>query len=250
MTIARGSSPTSLFIATPAYNNQVYASYATCLMKFVLQAHEAGMRVFYAHTLSSSLITKARNILARQFLQSDYSHLLFIDADMTFRPEDLMRLLDADKDVIAAICPRKEINWPAVAAFARAHPDATPQALAQAGASYGTYELLTDDPVFLDQPVEVGAIGTGIMLIKRAAFDRVRAAPGHQVISEGPDAGEDIFFDTTFADGRYVSEDISFCRRFRAAGGRVWGAPWFRVGHIGNHEFIGDLAAADGRVAG
>ena len=250
MIIARGSSPISLYIATPAYNNQVYASYATCLMKFVLQAHELGMRVFYAHTLSSSLITKARNILARQFLESDYTHLLFIDADMTFRPEDLMRLVDADKDVIAAICPRKEINWAAVAAFARAHPDATPDALAQAGASYGTYELLSDDPVFLDQPVEVGAIGTGIMLIKRAAFERVRAAPGHHVVSEGADAGEDIFFDTEYVGGRYVSEDISFCRHFRAAGGRIFGAPWFRVGHIGNHEFVGDLAAAGGRISG
>ncbi len=243
MTIARGSSPISLFIATPAYNNQVYASYATCLMKFVLQAHESGMRVFYAHTLSSSLITKARNLLVRQFLASDYSHLLFIDADMTFRPQDVMRLVDADKDVIAAICPRKEIDWAAVAAHARAYPGATPASLAQAGASYGTYELLSNDAVMLGEPVEVAAIGTGIMLIKRAAFERVRAAPGHHAVTRGADVGEEIFFDTEYADGLYISEDVAFCRHFRAAGGRVWGAPWFRVGHIGNHEFMGDLAA-------
>jgi len=242
MSVAPGSSPISLFVATPAYNNQVYASYATCLMKFVLQAHEGGMRVFYAHTVSSGLITKARNILARKFLESDYTHLLFIDADMTFRPEDLMRLVEADKDVIAAICPRKEINWPAVADFARVHPHAAPADLAQAGASYGTYELMSNDPVMLDRPVEVAAIGTGIMLIRRAAFERLRAAPGHQVVTKGADEGEEIFFDTEYADGLYVSEDIAFCRRFRAAGGEVWGAPWFRVGHIGNHEFIGDLA--------
>ena len=102
--------------------------------------------------------------------------------------------------------------------------------------------------MFLDQPVEVGAIGTGIMLIKREAFERVRAAPGHQTITQGADAGEDIFFDTEVANGLYVSEDITFCRHFRAAGGRVWGAPWFRVGHIGNHEFMGDLAAANATI--
>ena len=243
MAKAPGSSPVSLFVATPAYNNQVYASYATCLMKFVLTAHEAGMRVFYAHTVSSSLITKARNILARRFLESDYSHLLFIDADMTFRTEDLMGLVTADKEVIAAICPRKAIDWQAAAQFARRHPHAPADAVEQAGASYGTYETLTGEPFAVDAPVEVAAIGTGIMLIKRAAFERLRAAPGHKTISCGTDAGEEIFFDTEFADGLYISEDISFCRHFRAAGGQVWGAPWFHVGHIGNHEFVGDLAA-------
>lgn len=233
----------SLMIATPTYNQQVMASYATCLVQLVMQAHLSGVRVQNIHTTSSALLAQSRNQLAHSFLQSTCTHLLFIDSDMVFRADDVLRLLDEDKEVIAAICPRKLIDWQAAADHARRHPQASAEEVQLASAIYAGYEPLHAGPFDANAPLEVVSIGTGIMLIQREAFERIRRLPGHRVTQVGSDRGIEVFFDTDFVGGQFVSEDISFCQRLRAAGGRIFGAPWFRVGHIGSHEFTSDLAA-------
>lgn len=239
------SAARSLCVASPIYNDQCYGSYAHALLALqaALFRREIGME--YAWTRSSSLITIARNLLADWFLQrTACSHLLFVDADMVFRSEDVLRMLDADLDVIAAICPRKAIHWDNVASAARQHPSLDAAALALAGASYGTFELL--DPAAglpLDRPVEVTGIGTGIMLIKREVLLRLREAhPQATAPVPGERRRMHSFFELERDEhGNPLSEDISFCRRWRAIGGKVHGAPWFEVGHLGTHEFRGNL---------
>ena len=233
----------SLMIATPTYNQQVMASYATCLVQLVMQAHLNGVLVQNIHTTSSALLAQSRNQLTHAFLQSSCTHLLFIDSDMVFRADDVLRLLDEDKEVIAAICPRKLIDWQAAAEHARRHPQASAEEVQLASAIYAGYEPLQAGPFDTNAPLEVVSIGTGIMLIRREAFERIRCLPAHRTIQSGVDRGIEVFFDTDFVDGQFVSEDISFCKRLRAAGGRIFGAPWFRIGHIGSHEFTSDLAA-------
>jgi len=237
----------SVLIATPAYNNQVCASYVTSLVGFMAAAAREGIAVDYAHTISSSLIPIARNKLAHYFLQhTACTHLLFIDGDMTWRADDLIRMLRTDLDVVAAICPRKAMNWDSLRATLKADPTASDEMLRMALASYGTFQLLEPHATLaLDEVVEVTAIGTGIMLIRRDVFERLRAASPQAAIRSGASAGEHVFFDTELTDdGVYLSEDITFCRRWRAIGGKVHAAPWFRVGHIGNYEHVGDLAVS------
>ena len=41
----------------------------------------------------------------------DYTHLLFIDAEIAFNPESVFRMLDLDEDVVTGVYPRKQINW-------------------------------------------------------------------------------------------------------------------------------------------
>ncbi len=233
----------SLMIATPTYNQQVAASYATCLVQLVMQAHLNGILVQNIHTTSSALLAQSRNQLAHRFMQSECTHLLFIDSDMVFRADDVLRLLHEDKEVIAAICPRKLIDWQAAADYARRHPQASAAEVQLASALYAGYEPLQAGPFEVDAPLEVVSIGTGIMLIRREAFERLRRLPDHRTIQLGPDRGIEVFFDTSFADGQFVSEDIAFCKRLRLAGARIHGAPWFRIGHVGNHEFVSDLPA-------
>jgi hypothetical protein len=238
-----GHAAVSLMIATPTYNQQVTASYATCLVQLTMQAHLNGVRVQNIHTTSSALLAQSRNQLTHAFLQSPCTHLLFIDSDMVFRADDVLRLLDEDKEVIAAICPRKQIDWQAAATHARRYPQASADEVQLAGAIYAGYEPLQSGPFDANAPLEVVSIGTGIMLIRREAFERIRRLPSHRTIEAGTDRGIEVFFDTDFVDGQFISEDISFCKRLRAAGGRIFGAPWFRIGHIGNHEFTSDLVA-------
>jgi GT2 family glycosyltransferase len=207
-----------------------------------MQAHLNGVRAQNIQTTSSALLAQSRNRLTHAFLQGNCTHLLFIDSDMVFRADDVLRLLDEDKKVVAAICPRKQIDWQAAAAHARRYPQASAEEVQLASAMHAGHEPLQAGPFDANTPLEVASIGTGIMLIRREAFEHIRRLPGHRTIQAGSDRGIEVFFDTDFVDGQFVSEDISFCRRLRAAGGRIFGAPWFRIGHIGNHEFISDLA--------
>ncbi|TWG79013.1 hypothetical protein L602_000800000820 [Cupriavidus gilardii J11] len=239
--------PTSVLVASPIYNDQCYGSYTHSLLQLQAACHQQGIGFEYAWTKSSSLITIARNLLADWFLKrTRCTHLLFIDADMVFRSADVLKMLQADLDVIAAMCPRKEINWANVASAARHRPDMDPRDLARVSGSYGTFQLAGAGNRFSVQtPVEVERIGTGIMLIKRHVLECM-AMKYPDATMRAPDRSGDermhVFFDLGRDEhGDMLSEDIMFCKRWRDLGGKVFGAPWFEVGHIGSHEFRGSL---------
>ena len=71
----------------------------------------------YAHGINfrittlrnESLVTRARNILTAMFLESDCSHLMFIDADIEFDAESILRALAYDKPIMAAAYPKKAL---------------------------------------------------------------------------------------------------------------------------------------------
>ena len=54
---------------------------------------------------------KAQEITANRIIYGNYTHLLFIDADIGFSEKSIFRMLDFDKDVVAGIYPRKAIDW-------------------------------------------------------------------------------------------------------------------------------------------
>ena len=239
----------SVLVASPVYNDQCYGSYTHSLLQLQAALLGRGVGFQYAWTKSSSLITIARNLLVAWFLnRTSCTHLLFVDADMVFRSGDVLAMLDADKDVIAAMCPRKEINWVNIADVARKNPDLPAHELSRLAGSYGTFRLShPNDGLPLNAPVEVEGIGTGIMLIKRAVFAEMKTAYpdavtlSHDATFKGQQI--DTFFDLgRDTNGVMLSEDLMFCKRWRDIGGKIYGAPWFEVGHIGSYEFRGSIA--------
>ena len=70
----------------------------------------AGIPFSYNTLMNESLITRARNLLAHTFLQSNSTHLMFIDADIGFNANDIISMINVDKDIICGIYPKKEIN--------------------------------------------------------------------------------------------------------------------------------------------
>ena len=242
----------NLGIATPAYNNTVLMSYANTLFGIQAAAMNAGIGCRLLWSSSSSVIAVARNLLVDEFLRDDrLTHLLFIDADMAFPPEDLMRMLAACEslephDVVAAICPRKRLNWERVMAAARMQPQLAGEDLAAlAGSFEGMFKPLSGrmEDVFEDRPVEVEAIGTGVMLISRSVLEHLMAHGVQRVRMGSQQIGLNVFFEETVVNGIHTSEDISFCHKVRRAGGRVWGVPWFRMTHGGNYDHVGDIGA-------
>jgi hypothetical protein len=198
---------------------------------------------------NESLITRARNALAHNFLKTDCTHLMFIDADIRFNPGDIPPMVDADKEIICGIYPKKEINWQSV-------KDAVERGVAVDQLKHHTgsfvVNLVEYSPtvtVPINQPVEIWNGGTGFMLIKREVFeqlaDKVPTYVNDVTDLSGSIKNDEIkeYFTTSIEEGtrRLLSEDYHFCNIWRKAGGKVWAAPWVQLAHIGTYAFEGQL---------
>jgi hypothetical protein len=248
-----------LFIATPMYGGNCNGLYMKACLDLQGLCQQYGMEVRFSFLFNESLITRARNYLVDEFLRSGYSHLLFIDSDILFNPQDVLALLALDKDVIGGPYPKKSINWKNV--FAGAKRILSDPNFDASKFNPGELEGLVGDYVFnpvpgttqfkVTEPLEVMEIGTGFMMVKRAVFDRFREEYPH--LNYKPDhVGQANFdgtryihayFDTVIDPDshRYLSEDYMFCQYWRAIGGQIWLCPWMKTQHVGTYAFTGDM---------
>lgn len=247
-----------LFVATPMYGGMAHGMYVKSCLDLQGLMSRYGVEVKFSFLFNESLITRARNYLVDEFLRSDCTHLLFIDSDIHYNPQDIVALMALDKDVIGAPYPKKSINWNNVASAARKNPDI--------GA--GELENLVGDYVFnvvhgtkqfqVTEPLEVLEIGTGLMMVKREVFTKMEEA--YPTIRYKPDhVGQANFdgsryihayFDTVIdtkdsitggGSDRYLSEDYMFCQMWRKIGGEIYLCPWMRTQHIGTYAFTGNM---------
>ncbi len=100
-----------VFIATPCFGGLVSQHYMQSVISLIQYAGQAGFDAMLALLGHDSLITRSRNTLVTQFLNSPASHLLFIDADICFDPQQVHEMLAFDQEVVAGIYPLKVINW-------------------------------------------------------------------------------------------------------------------------------------------
>jgi hypothetical protein len=250
MTEYAGARAPSIFLATPAYGGLASIQFFQSLL--VLQpacaAREVGLEI--ALTGGDALITRARSALAARFLdETAHTHLMFVDADIAFRPEALFRLLDSGRDVIGGVYPLKRIYWDKVVQAVRGG------AKDLQAASLGYVVSFSPDAagevqVGDDGFGEVAAVGTGFMLISRRALETVRDA--HPELrcriadTTGPAQDATLFFDTMIdpETREHLSEDYAFCHRWRATGGKVYADFRTRLTHIGHASYTGSLMDA------
>jgi hypothetical protein len=217
-----------------------------------------GVETRFSFLFNESLITRARNYLADEFLRSDCTHLLFIDSDIHYSPQDVIALLALDKDVIGGPYPKKSINWNNVALAARKHPELAPNELETLVGDYVFNVVKGTQQFTVTEPLEVLEIGTGFMMIKRHVFEQMEKAypqlryrPDH-VGQANFDGSRYIhaYFDTIIdskdsATGggtdRYLSEDYMFCQLWRKIGGQIYLCPWMKTQHIGTYPFTGNM---------
>lgn len=255
--------PTSLrlMVATPLYGG-AEADYLRAVVGLTGAAERAGVQCAFAWLSNNAAIDRARNVLAAAFLQSDATHLLFVDGDIGFVPDDVLGLLqrmqaDPALAVVGAPCPKRTVNWNLVAsAAAKGLAGGNPAALERFSGVF-TLDLIDPAGEFrLDQPIELLRVGTGLMLIRRAVIEALAARhPELRYTADALDresglAGEQLtalFQPMIDPDtGHLLSDDYAFCRRVRDAGYRIWLAPWMRTTHTGPARFAGalsDLAA-------
>lgn len=239
----------NIFFATPCYGGVVTDQYFLSMFKMSQVLMQHGIRFRITTLRNESLITRARNILTAMFLEDTSStHLMFIDADIEFEPDSIIRMLAMDKDIIAAAYPKKTVNWDNVRKAAeRGEPN-----LASYGADYainlkvepGTNRVRTHMGA-----VEVLDASTGFFLVKRSVIERMVAH--YPELHYKNDSSIDPKFnpfcyalwDTMIdpVDSRYLSEDYTFCRRYQMMGGEIWVDPNTKLNHVGSFTFEGNL---------
>ena len=241
---------TKLFVATPMYGGQNYGYYAQSLMQLQSIMGQQKVDTKFSFLFNESLIQRGRNALAHQFMKTDFTHLMFIDADIRFNPHDVVRMIEADKPIICGIYPKKEINWEQIRKAALAGVPADKLKLYSGSFVVNLINYAAEAQVNLNEPVEIWNGGTGFMLIKREVLEQLKDVLPNYINDthdlSGAIGNERIveYFATSIEPigERLLSEDYHFCKMWRdKCNGTVWAAPWAQLGHIGTHIFDGVL---------
>ena len=243
-----------LFVATPMYGGMNHGLYMKACLDLQSICIQYGVQVKFSFLFNESLITRARNYLVDEFLnRSDCTHLLFIDSDINFNPQDVIALLAFDKEVSGGPYPKKAIKWKSVKTAVTKNPNIEPELLAQVTGDYVFNPVKGTAQFNVSEPLEVLEIGTGFMMVKREVFPKFEAA--YPELKYRPDhVGQANFdgtryihayFDTVIdkVSERYLSEDYMFCQWWRNIGGQIWLCPWMKTEHIGTFHFKGDMPA-------
>jgi hypothetical protein len=248
-----------IMIATPMYGGQCAGMFCKSIADLTNTALANGVQLQFYFMFNESLITRARNYCCDEFLRSDCTHLMFIDSDIGFAPNDVLALLAIminrpDIDVIGGPYPKKCISWEKIKlAVDKGVADQDPRVLENFVGDYVLNPVSGKNEIKIDEPTEVAEIGTGFMMLKRDVLERFREhypefsyKPDH-VRTEHFDGSREIhaFFDTVIDPDtkRYLSEDYMFCQYVRKMGGTVYICPWMQMAHVGSYVFGGSLRA-------
>lgn len=236
-----------IFIATPMYGGTCHGAYAQSVFQIMKTLSDKGYGVIFRDMYNASMITWARDVLTALFLKSGADYLLFLDSDQTFRVQDIERMLDEDRDIILGAYPKKMINWDNVA---NVISQGCPPSEAHRFGMVPNFQLLDDQnlPENLTESFEVAGGGTGMMLIKKEVFEKMKPEvetyrtnmPGIANLDPQEEIGN--YWKTEIVDGEYKMEDYNFCRKWRDLGGSVYVAPWAKSTHYGTYEFTGTMA--------
>jgi hypothetical protein len=241
-----------LCVATPCFAGTLTQAYHVSMMALAAAAAERGIGFSAIYTAGDSLITRARNRLVNRFLEHpEATHLLFIDADIGFTPDQAFRLLDSGHRVVGGTYPVKNIFWDRVA------PGTLAPEVRQACSLEYVLGLGAAPREDAQGFLSVRYVGTGFLLIARptlellcARFPQTRyftddAADAGFFQRRDPGSPKFALFDTRIDPdtGRYLSEDYAFCELCHVAGEQVWADLRSRLDHVGFATFSGDTAA-------
>lgn len=242
-------SPPNVIVGTPCYGGLVTHVYLHSMLKLMAYASTHNIRVGLWTAAHDSLVTRSRNSILAGFLDSpDATHLLFIDADTGFEPQEVGRLLAFNEDVVAGMYPVKNLDW-SQAARRSATDSLTVDQLREAGLHYVGVPLSTSDREERDGFVTAQFAGTGFMLIRRtvverlvAAYPETRYAAMHTYPAPARQSSNLYTLFDCMIDpetGTFLSEDFTFCHRWRQIGGKVWLDTRSRLRHVGSYVFQG-----------
>jgi len=149
------------------------------------------------------------NNIAPFYGKIDYSHIMWIDSDSIFTPEDFTKLLARNENIVSGLVKKT----PFVYAAGKIDPTK----------NFFEKESLTDDDVQGTDLIETDGVGLAFMLVKRGVFEKI-PAPWFATATVDEPSGPNKKI--------YVGEDIYFCIKAKEAGFKLWLDPTVKVGHL------------------
>ena len=230
-----------LVIGTPMYGGMCTSEYTQSLLNLSESANKSDVKLTTIFLGNESLIQRGRNTVAHHFMNlPDATHLLFIDADIKFRTQDIVRMIQADKSLIVGPVALKGYDWEEIRQAAVNGEDD----IGRTGGVFNINKLPGIDMVDENTPFEIEHGGNAFMMIRRDVFETLK--PHTPIYTNGgrslPDDVEiyDYFRVEINKDTNHLlSEDYFLCHSYRQLGGKVWCAPWVETGHFGSHLFNG-----------
>jgi len=217
-------------LATTAYDNPD-ASYTFAIQRSRQALEEAGFLTAYLLLSGNCHVDDARNRVVQEFLETDCTDLVFLDADVSWEPETLVELVSYDCDVVGGVYPyRREgditkLNMPVLMIPG---------------------EITTNEQGL----VQVAGLPTGFMRIRRHVLESL-TRDAHRYWNRGDRRSEiPILFERSFENGVRWGGDINFCRKWIGAGGAIWAAPEMHLGHSSKRIIRDSLGAALRRQGG
>jgi len=233
-----------VFLSTPCYGGLCLEKYMTSIVKLQLLLIKNNIQLLLDTTENESLVHRARNVSVGRFMQkTDADVFMFIDADIDFNPESVLRLIQSKHDISVACYPKKVVMWEQ---GAKAVKDGDERSMAMLSSSlvvnFGANRITVQDGFIqiLDGP-------TGFMCIKRDVFKKLEEK-FPELICKNDHQNRDFeeyhaCFDCMIdpVSKRYLSEDYAFCRRWQQIDGKIYADINTTLGHVGNLPFSGCL---------
>jgi hypothetical protein len=257
----------NLMIMTPCYNSTVFVPYMQALISTLFMAREFGFSCNVVFCRNDSLVSRARNnLVAKSMHNKDVTHFLFIDADITWSPMDVIKLLLANKPLVGGIYPIKNYKWDILSGQ---NPQQNIDTI-KARYKKSNFTNIMSETDFIKTNLlryninyvsntlniernltKVRHLATGFMMIQRPVFEAMfKAFPQTKYTDdvsflEGTENNYAYaLFDCGVEDDHYFSEDWMFCHRWSKMGGEIFVDVTINLDHTGNETFSGCYLAS------
>lgn len=241
----------NVLFAIPCYDQQISEPTMMSLIKTTMYFRDHNIK-FAIATITDSLINRARNNMTAKFMANpQFTHMMFIDADISWEPDAIIKLLWHNQDVITGAYPIKKIEWDRV--VKNVNEGMPSEALAENSVRFvvnPTKNKETSNLNVVNGAVEIFDAGTGFMLIKRETITRLIESYPELKYSDDTGSLNDEEQNWTYAFfnsyidkhlNRFLSEDYGFCRYWQEIGGKIWVDPGITLGHLGRMKYSGTM---------
>jgi hypothetical protein len=253
-----------ILIATPCFGGMLHNGYFQSMMDLSNNFVRLGVPFEVITIGNESLIQRARNGIVAKFMSDEnLTHLMFIDADITFSWLSIIKLLLCKKELSGGCYPKKCFNWDKIKHHNQKNPNLKDDELMAKSLDYVFNPIYhhQDNNIIIhveNGMAQVKDIGTGFMMIQKSVIIKmIEKMPEtkykNNVAGYGQNNMNDYFyslFDCCIdpVSRVYLSEDYLFCKRWIDIGGELWLDLNTNLNHTGIIDYKGCLGLTIGEV--
>lgn len=219
-----------VLIATPSYGSQVYTNYTEALIQtcMILSMNNINFTIKF---INNQIVTRARNMLCYIFMNDpNFTHMMFIDADISWNPIDILKLFKHDLECVVGIYPNKHYYWEKNKLILKPSSKYKLEELGNVSMFSKNNDLIK---------IEYGA--TGFMLLTKDALKRIENDIDYFHLPSNSDSKEMVklnnYFDCNIVDHDYLTEDYYFSYLYNKNGGTIYADKTISLTHFGPHEY-------------